>query len=176
MHLSLYVFLRLLNFSLFRAAHAFQGQVCPLEFSVVCVSLTVPRWYHSAGSFVFSASCEMVAKAEGSNSCLIFVWQECSVGGGVVFKPVFVRLCTPRPTHPCAHVVCLSAHSPSPPIPPGPLHSFFWVVSPGGLSAPRALLPSLSGGSGRPECLRSNYFGALLESSKPKPVVSPSQS
>ena len=75
MHLSLYVFLQLLNFSLFSAAYVFQGQVCPLEFSVVCVSLTAPRWCHSAGSFVFSVSCEMVAKAEGSvrflfNFCL----------------------------------------------------------------------------------------------------------
>lgn len=83
------VSLQFLNFCLFSAAYVFQGQVCPLEFSVVCVSLTAPQWSHSAGSFVFSFSGEMVASAKArSNSCLIFIWQECSVGGGGVFKPV----------------------------------------------------------------------------------------
>lgn len=65
-HLSLYVSLQFLNFCLFSAAYVFQGQVCPLEFSVVCVSLTAPRWSHSAGSFVFSFSCETVASVKGS--------------------------------------------------------------------------------------------------------------
>lgn len=165
-----------LSFFLFNAAYLFQGQVCPLEFSVVCIAVTASRWCHSAGSFVFCVSCEMVANTEGLVKFLFNFYLARVVGRWWwCLQASFHEALQPRPTHPCARAVCLSARSPSPPIPPVPLHPLFWVVSPGGLSAPRALPPSVSGGSGWPVCLRSSYFGALLESSKPKPVVSPSQ-
>lgn len=180
MPLSLYVFLQVLNFFpslfLFNAAYFFQGQVCPLEFSVVCISVTASRWCHSAGPFVFCVSCEMVANTEGSVKFLFNFYLATVVGRWWWCLQASFHEALHAPTDPplCPRglSVCPLPLTPHPSCPPcSPLLG----GQPRRSQCSQGTSPSVSGGSGRPVCLRSSYFGALLESSKPKPVVSPSQ-